>query len=51
MEIKGPVAIAGFILSLSKSSGTRVPKVLANMTMINRLAETAIVIFWSPSVK
>jgi len=40
MEIKGPVAIAGSILSFSNVMGTNVPKIDANITTANKLIET-----------
>lgn len=40
MEIKGPVAIAGSILSFSNVIGTNVPKMEANMTTANKLSDT-----------
>jgi hypothetical protein len=49
--MKGPVAMAGFILNLSNTMGIIVPKVLANMMTENRLMETDKVMRWSPSVK
>ncbi len=40
MEINGPVAMAGSILSFSNVMGTSVPKMEANMTTANRLMDT-----------
>ena len=40
MEINGPVAIAGSILSFSSVIGTSVQKMDANMTTANRLIDT-----------
>ena len=40
MEMKGPVAMAGSILSFSSVMGTRVPKMEANITTAKRLMET-----------
>ena len=49
--MNGPVASAGSIFILSRSNGTSVPKMLANMTTTNRLKETEAVIARSPSMK
>ena len=40
MEIKGPVAIAGSILSFSNVIGTNVPNIEANITTENKLIDT-----------
>lgn len=40
IEINGPVAMAGSILSFSKVIGTKVPKIEANMTTANKLSDT-----------
>ena len=40
MEMKGPVAIAGSILSFSNVMGTNVPKIDANITTANKLIDT-----------
>ena len=40
IEINGPVAMAGSILSFSKVIGTKVPKIEANMTTANKLRDT-----------
>ena len=40
MAIKGPVAMAGSILSFSNVIGTSVPKMEANITTAKRLIDT-----------
>ena len=40
MDINGPVAMAGSILSFSKVIGTSVPKIEANITTANKLSDT-----------
>ena len=40
MDMNGPVAIAGSILSFSKVIGTSVPNMEANITTANRLIDT-----------
>ena len=40
MDIKGPVAMAGSILSFSNVIGTSVPKIEANMPTANKLTYT-----------